>query len=144
MLRKEGIPKVTGSARYIDDIDFPEMLYGATVRSTVARGRMKADPFRTRHSLGGVHRRHRERYSRPELRRALIVNDQPCLADQFVNHPEEAVVLLAHPDKYLARRGTPRCLARVRAAAGEFSRSRIRSPKKKSSGARTTFSSPTQ
>ena len=32
---------------------------------------------------------------------ALIVNDQPCLADTLVNHAEEAVVLLAHPDKYL-------------------------------------------
>src|SRR4029077_8348603 len=32
---------------------------------------------------------------------ALLIEDQPCLADQFVNHPEEAVILLAHPDKYL-------------------------------------------
>ena len=32
---------------------------------------------------------------------ALLIEDQPCLADKAVNHPEEAVVLLAHPDKYL-------------------------------------------
>src|SRR5205807_10363066 len=32
---------------------------------------------------------------------ALILNDQPYLADEFVNHPEEPIVLLAHPDKYL-------------------------------------------
>ena len=32
---------------------------------------------------------------------ALIENDQPFLADELVNHPEEAVVLLAHPDKNL-------------------------------------------
>ena len=32
---------------------------------------------------------------------ALLIEDQPCLAAEFVNHPEEAVVLLAHPDKYL-------------------------------------------
>ena len=32
---------------------------------------------------------------------ALLIEDQPCLADEFVNHPEEAIVLLAHPDKYL-------------------------------------------
>ena len=39
---------------------------------------------------------------------ALLIDDQPCLAADFVNHPEEPVVLLAHPDKYLleeARRG---------------------------------------
>src|ERR1019366_7481531 len=28
-------------------------------------------------------------------------HDQPCLASEFINHPEEPVVLLAHPDKYL-------------------------------------------
>ena len=32
---------------------------------------------------------------------ALILNDQPYLADEVVNHPEEPILLLAHPDKYL-------------------------------------------
>jgi len=32
---------------------------------------------------------------------ALILNDQPYLADEVTNHPEEAVVLLAHHDRYL-------------------------------------------
>ena len=32
---------------------------------------------------------------------ALILNDQPYLAADFVNHPEEPVVLIAHRDKYL-------------------------------------------
>ena len=32
---------------------------------------------------------------------ALIVDDQPCLAADRVNHPEEPVVLLAHPDRHL-------------------------------------------
>src|SRR5207237_201991 len=32
---------------------------------------------------------------------ALILNDQPYLADEIVNHPEEPIVLLAHHDKYL-------------------------------------------
>ena len=31
--RKEGRDKVTGQARYIDDISMPRMIYGATVRS---------------------------------------------------------------------------------------------------------------
>jgi CO/xanthine dehydrogenase Mo-binding subunit len=29
---------------------------------------------------------------------ALIGDDQPCLANEFVNHPEEPILLLAHPD----------------------------------------------
>ena len=32
---------------------------------------------------------------------ALILNDQPYLADGAVNHPEEPILLLAHEDKYL-------------------------------------------
>src|ERR1022692_4738890 len=32
---------------------------------------------------------------------SLIGDDQPCLANEFVNHPEEPVLLLAHPDRHL-------------------------------------------
>jgi CO/xanthine dehydrogenase Mo-binding subunit len=43
--RKEGREKVTGRARYVDDLIFPGMLYGATVRSQVARGRIRGIHF---------------------------------------------------------------------------------------------------
>src|SRR5580704_14715804 len=39
-IRKEGLGKVTGRAQYVDDITLPGMWYGATVRSTIARGRI--------------------------------------------------------------------------------------------------------
>ena len=32
---------------------------------------------------------------------ALILNDQPCLANKTINHIEEPILLLAHPDRYL-------------------------------------------
>jgi CO/xanthine dehydrogenase Mo-binding subunit len=97
--RKEGREKVTGRARYVDDISFPGMLYGTTVRSTRPRGRICAVHFDpvipwteftivTAKDIPGKNCI------------ALLIEDQPCLADEFVNHPEEAVVLLAHPDKY--------------------------------------------
>ena len=35
--RKEALEKVTGRARYVDDLTFPEILHGATVRSPVPR-----------------------------------------------------------------------------------------------------------
>ena len=38
VLRKEGASKVTGEARYIDDISFPNLLYGRTIRSTIPAG----------------------------------------------------------------------------------------------------------
>jgi hypothetical protein len=43
VLRKEGLAKVCGRARYIDDLTMPGMLYGATVRSSVA---LTAGPYR--------------------------------------------------------------------------------------------------
>ena len=36
---------------------------------------------------------------------SLIGDDQPCLADEFVNHPEEPILLLAHPDRHLLPTG---------------------------------------
>jgi CO/xanthine dehydrogenase Mo-binding subunit len=98
--RKEGRRKVTGQALYVDDISFPGMLHGTTVRSQVPRGRITRilftgdipwDEFTivTARDIPG------ENYV------ALILNDQPYLADEAVNHREEPIVLLAHPDKYL-------------------------------------------
>ena len=39
--RKEGRAKVTGQARYVDDVTLPDMLHGVTVRSPVPRGRIR-------------------------------------------------------------------------------------------------------
>ena len=39
--RKEGRAKVVGTARYVDDLTLPGMLFGATVRSPVQRGRIR-------------------------------------------------------------------------------------------------------
>jgi CO/xanthine dehydrogenase Mo-binding subunit len=98
--RKEGRKKVTGQALYVDDLSFPDMLHGVTVRSPAARGKITNINFGgdipwnefivvTAKDVPGAN------YV------ALILNDQPYLADGFVNHPEEPVVLLAHADKYL-------------------------------------------
>ena len=43
--RKEGRAKVTGQALYVDDVAPAGMLHGVTVRSPVARGRIKRITF---------------------------------------------------------------------------------------------------
>ncbi len=43
--RKEGREKVTGQAQYIDDMSLPGMLYGATVRSRIPRGKITRITF---------------------------------------------------------------------------------------------------
>ena len=98
--RKEGREKVTGSARYVDDLKFPEMLHGVTVRSSIARGRILEIRFGE-----GIPWNEFTIVTAKDIPGkncvALLIEDQPCLADQLVNHPEEAVLLLAHSDKYL-------------------------------------------
>jgi CO/xanthine dehydrogenase Mo-binding subunit len=98
--RKEGREKVTGSARYVDDLTFPGMLHGVTVRSSIARGKILDIRFGE-----GIPWSEFTIVTAKDIPGknciALLIEDQPCLADQFVNHPEEAIVLLAHPDKYL-------------------------------------------
>ena len=100
MPRKEGRAKVTGRAQYIDDITFPGMIYGTTVRSADPRGAIRSihfDPAIPWEEFTVVTAK--DIPGKNTI--ALLIEDQPCLADGFVNHPEEPVVLLAHPDKYL-------------------------------------------
>src|SRR5215813_11095305 len=120
--RKEGRKKVTGAALYVDDLKFDGMLHGVTVRSSVARGRIKSISFdQPLRIAGGT-----DNSNQPPATAggsdyipwdeftivtakdipggnyvALILNDQPYLADKVVNHPEEPIVLLAHRDKHL-------------------------------------------
>jgi CO/xanthine dehydrogenase Mo-binding subunit len=98
--RKEGRDKVTGRAQYVDDITLPGMVYGATVRSTVPRGKIKNITFRP-----GIPWDEFVIVSAKNIPGkncvALISDDQPCLADGVVNHPEEPILLLAHSDHHL-------------------------------------------
>ena len=44
-IRHDGADKVTGRAKYVDDLKLPGMLHGVTVRSPVARGRIRGIYF---------------------------------------------------------------------------------------------------
>src|SRR6266849_4813901 len=96
--RKEGRRKVTGQALYVDDLTFPGMLHGVTVRSSVARGRIKSISFDQPPATAGGSDRNipwdeftivTARVIPGENYVALILNDQPYLAANSVNHPEE-------------------------------------------------------
>jgi CO/xanthine dehydrogenase Mo-binding subunit len=98
--RKEGRDKVTGRSQYVDDLVLPNMLFGATVRSQIPRGRIRNITFGS-----GIDWDEFVIVSAKDIPGknciALIGDDQPCLANEFVNHPEEPVLLLAHPDRHL-------------------------------------------
>ena len=56
--RKKKGAKVTGQARYVDDLSLPGMLHGVTVRSPIARGTIRSIHVRRRHPLGRTDHRH--------------------------------------------------------------------------------------
>ena len=97
--RTDGAAKVTGAARYVDDLTFEGMLHGRTVRSTVARGRLRGVRF-----LPGVPWDEIVVVTAKDMAPGtnavhLIEDDQPYLADTEIRHAAEPVVLLAHADK---------------------------------------------
>ncbi len=96
--RKEGRAKVTGQALYVDDVAPAGVLHGVTVRSPIPRGIIKGIHFHptidwdeftivTAADVPGTNRV------------KLILDDQPYLASEVINHPEEPVLLLAHRDR---------------------------------------------
>ncbi len=97
--RKEGWDKVTGAARYVDDMVLPGMLYGATVRSNVVRGKIRKISFDATLSWNDfVVVTAKDIPGKNCI--SLILDDQPCLASETVNHPEEPILLLAHADRH--------------------------------------------
>jgi CO/xanthine dehydrogenase Mo-binding subunit len=100
--RKEGVDKLLGRARYVDDIEREGMWHGATVRSTIPRGFIRSIGFDRRidwSEFAVVTAADIPGQNHIQL----IFADQPCLADGKVNHCDEAIVLLAHPDKHKLR-----------------------------------------
>src|SRR3954471_4115962 len=95
--RKEGRAKVTGEALYVDDVTQAGLLHAVTVRSPVARGRITAIHFDPAIdwsefvvvTAADIPGRNRVK---------LIADDQPYLAFEQVNHPEEPIVLIAHAE----------------------------------------------
>jgi CO/xanthine dehydrogenase Mo-binding subunit len=97
-LRKEGRAKVLGRAQYVDDISLPGMWFGATVRSSIPRGRISSiafDPAIPWHEFTIV-----TAADIPgENTIVHLAKDHLCLASTHVNHVEEPILLLAHPDR---------------------------------------------
>jgi CO/xanthine dehydrogenase Mo-binding subunit len=93
--RKDGIGKATGQTKYADDLTFPGMIYGKTIRSTIPAGRIT----KIKHDLGAgfTVADYNDIPGRNLV--ALIVDDQPCLVEREVRHVAEPIVLVAHEDR---------------------------------------------
>ena len=94
--RKDGIGKATGRAMYADDLVFPGMLHGRTVRSTIPRGRIRSVRV-VDGTPGLIVVDHHDIPGRNVV--DLIEQDQPFLVERDVRHLAEPIVLLAHEDR---------------------------------------------
>jgi CO/xanthine dehydrogenase Mo-binding subunit len=97
-LRKEGRAKVLGAAQYIDDQTLPDMWHGCTIRSTVARGRIRNITFAP-HINWSEYAIVRAHDIPGENTIVHLTKDHPCLAAREINHVAEPILLLAHPNK---------------------------------------------
>lgn len=113
--RVDGVAKVTGRARYLDDLDVPGVWHGATVRSQVAHGVLEAldrDPafdwsqvvVATAADIPGAN----------VVR--LIEDDQIALVPigGRVMHVDEALAVVAAPTRALARAAAQAVKPRIR------------------------------
>ena len=100
-LRREGREKLTGAARFTDDLVVPGAWHGLTVRATEPHARLLGidlDPAFDWSSVVVV-----TAADIPgENVVALIVDDQPALVADEIRHVAEPVALVAAPERALA------------------------------------------
>jgi CO/xanthine dehydrogenase Mo-binding subunit len=111
-LRREGPDKLTGKARYTDDLVFPGAWYGATIRSTQAHARLLGidlDPGFDWSSVVVM--------TAADIPGDNIVSslkeDMPALAEGIIRHHAEAVALVAAPDRASLRQARRRITVRT-------------------------------
>ncbi len=103
MHRREGLAKLAGRERYVDDLPLEGALWGMTVGSPAPRGRVTAIRFRPDVDWSEIAVvDHRDLPGPNEI--ILIERDQPVLAAGYVRHVHEPVLLVAHASRDMARR----------------------------------------
>src|SRR5260221_11719393 len=96
--RREGAEKLTGRARYLDDLPIPGCWHGVSVRASVPQGRIKKISFDSSFPWDQcVVVTAKDIPGKNVV--TLIEPDQPLLADRLVRHREEPIALIAHPDR---------------------------------------------
>lgn len=106
VLRREGLEKLTGRALYVADLDVPGAWWGLTVRAPHARAKLlgiQRNPAFDWTDAVVLTAADLARLGRTNLV-SLITDDQPFLAVDIVEHPEEAVALVAAPSREAAER----------------------------------------
>ncbi len=119
--RVDGIAKVTGRARYLDDLDAPNAWHGATVRSKVAHGVLEAIDLDPAFDWSAVVVATAADIPGKNVV-ALIEDDQPALVPigGKVMHVDEAIAVVAAPTRELAFAAARAVKPRVRTLPAIF------------------------
>jgi len=103
MNRRDGMSKLTGRERFIDDLPVDSCWWGMTVRSPAPRGRIRAIRFGP-----GVDWSAFAVVDAGDIPGANCIrhvgDDQPALASDAVRHVHEPILLIAHPSRRAVRR----------------------------------------
>src|SRR3954468_16348564 len=97
-LRREGPAKLTGAAKYTDDLVFPGAWYGATIRSTEPHARLVGFDRDAAFDWSSVVFLTAADIPGDNIVSALH-DDQPALVDDEIRHHAEPLALLAAPDR---------------------------------------------
>jgi CO/xanthine dehydrogenase Mo-binding subunit len=97
-IRVDAWARVSGAARYVDDLPSQGMWHGGTVRSPVPRGRLRSIHFDPAFDWSEVTVATARDLPGPNAV-AMIRDDHPILADREVRFAFEPVALIAAPDR---------------------------------------------
>ncbi len=100
--RPDGFAKVSGAARYVDDVVLPGMWHGATLRSPHAHARVRSIRFNAAEAPEGAVCVTAADLPGPNGVQ-LLDDGWPILADGFTLHVGEPVALVAAPTRLAAR-----------------------------------------
>jgi xanthine dehydrogenase molybdenum-binding subunit len=103
--RPEAKAKVTGSAIYTDDLSFPGMLFGATLRAGIPHGVIKQLDIEEAKALPGVHVVLTAADVPGRLNHGLVIHDWPALVGvgEKVRYVGDAIALVAAESQEIAQ-----------------------------------------
>ena len=106
--RVDALDKVTGLARYVDDLSFPEMLHAALVFPGVPHARLLGIDASPALELAGVHAVLAAQDVPGENQVGLVDSDQPLLPEETIRYTGDAVAIVVAETRSLAREAAAR------------------------------------
>jgi CO/xanthine dehydrogenase Mo-binding subunit len=101
--RSESIDRVTGAGLFTDDLSYAGMLHAAVVRSTAARGLIQEIDTKSVLKMRGVEGIFTFKDIPGCNSVPIILDDQPFLAEKYVNYVGEPIAVVVASDRRTAR-----------------------------------------